>query len=396
MVESYIDLIHKFESALVLDESFELIQKIDEYEKETKLKFDVNTNLRLDDFLSETRQFHEKWADYLKQFEINEEELNLASNEAKNLENKVNKESDLLLSNLFHSNLLEFKKSTPVFGILFNDGVKQSYFKALNNLRACDLSTKLDYTNISKVSFKLLSNGNLCMAYRQHNDDILRLGIWDHNLKQLFQVTSKYIYNYGFHLVELNQAVILWLFDDAAKSSSITKFNSNLRFQNSIGVGFAIMHAESYQDKLYLLATNRDQNSKHIYVYDESFKLLEKIQLGNREGLPFCVPISVTKVRVAEKYFVFLDGTNVLLMDRLDGAIKRSISINSSDFVLDSSNDRIMAYDGKTEKLVCFDFEGESFEISWAKLKNFELLDFVHDKFMFFNESTRCIIFNSA
>jgi exonuclease VII small subunit len=79
-------------------QSLELIQKIDEYENEAKLKFDTNHNLRLDTFLSETRRFHEKWADYLKQFEINEEELKLASLDAKKLQNRLNIESELFLS----------------------------------------------------------------------------------------------------------------------------------------------------------------------------------------------------------------------------------------------------------------------------------------------------------
>ena len=57
------------------NQSLELIQKINEYEYEAKQKFDSKHCLRLNDFLSETRQFHEKWTGYLKQFEIDVEEL---------------------------------------------------------------------------------------------------------------------------------------------------------------------------------------------------------------------------------------------------------------------------------------------------------------------------------
>ena len=157
-----------------------------------------------------------------------------------------------------------------------------------------------------------------------------------------------------------------------------------------------IINADSYQNKLYLLATSLDRKSKHIYVLDESLNMLENIQLGNGEGLPFYVPDSVTKMRVADDYFVFLNGTNLVLMDRIDGMIKRAFCIGSSDFMLDSSNDRIMAHDGETEKLVCFDFEGGSFEISYPTLKKFELVDFVQDKFMFYDASTRFVFFNSS
>ena len=111
------------------------------------------------------------------------------------------------------------------------------------------------------------------------------------------------------------------------------------------------------------------------------------IQLRNSYGLPFYIPNSVSKMRVAENFFLFLDGTKVLLMDRLNGMIKRVFSISSSDFVLDSSNDRILAYDSKLGKLVCFDFEGDSFEFSIAMCKKFELVDFFQDRFVFYDEN---------
>ena len=58
--------------------SLELIQKIDEYENEAALKFD---KIEMDDLLTETLRFHEKWSDYLKQFKKDYEELRLVSND---------------------------------------------------------------------------------------------------------------------------------------------------------------------------------------------------------------------------------------------------------------------------------------------------------------------------
>ena len=158
-------------------------------------------------------------------------------------------------------------------------------------------------------------------------------------------------------------------------------------------MNFEISYADAHEDKLYLLATRPDRKSRHIYVYDESLKLLDNIQLGISEGLPFYVPDSVTKMKITEKYFVFLDGTKVLLMDRDDGEIKRTFSIGCSDFVLDLSNDRVMAYDGKLGKLVCFDFQGESFAISNSNMKNVELVSYAYDRFMFYDANSFCLYF---
>ena len=332
------------------NQSLELIQKIDEYKNEAALKFDTNHNLRLETFLIETRQFHEKWSDYLKQFEIDDEELRLASNEAKNLQNKIKKESAQLLSNILNSSVLKFKKSTPIFGSLVIDDNKQSYIQALNSnsMKSYNLSNTL--YNISKVSFKLLSNGNLCIAYQKNNnvkfgkggayEKTINLVVYDKNFNQLFLKPSMFNVYQGIQLVELNETIILCMFElepsaNNFSSSSIIKYDFKLNVINECGVNFEIIHANAHEDKLFLLATSSDRESKHIYVYDESLNLLENIQLENSEDLPFCIPNSVTKMRVTDSYFIFLGGKNVLPTDRYDGMIKRTFSIGSSDFVLD-------------------------------------------------------------
>ena len=379
-------------------QSLELIQKIDEYENEAALKFDKKVNIEMDTFLSETRRFHEKWTDYLKHFKINEEELSLASNEAKKFKAKLNKESNLLLSKLFHFNLPKFEKSTPPdFGSLIDDGVKQSYTQSLASLRLFHLRNTVNCTNISNYSIKPLSNGNICIAYSKHNDSCLRIGVWDKRVdRKLFQKKEEPFNHYDFQLVEVNKTIVLCLFDNDTKAntSRIMKFDCKLKLQKNIELDFLIMFAYVYENKLYLLSTSSDRKSKLIYVYDQRLKLIDSIQLRNSEGLPFYVPNSVTKMRVAANYFVFLDGREVVLMDRLDGSIKRTFCINSSDFVLDSSNDRIIACDKKRGWLVCFDYEGESFEVSLPLLKNFELLDFALEKFVFIDARFSVVFFN--
>ena len=152
---------------------------------------------------------------------------------------------------------------------------------------------------------------------------------------------------------------------------------------SEFGLGFEINYADVHEDNLYLFYTDPINKLRKIIVYDESLNLLNDVIFEIRVGFP----ASVTKMKVGEDFFFYLDGTNLVIMDRYNGAIKRTFNIFTSDFVLDSSNDRILAYDGKMEKLVCFDFEGESFEIPMAKIKDlrFELIDYVNDRFMFFD-----------
>ena len=143
-----------------------------------------------------------------------------------------------------------------------------------------------------------------------------------------------------------------------------------------------------------MLATpSRDSKSKFVNVYDENLKLSKNIKLGNSEGLPFYVPDSVSKIRVAENYFFFLDGKKVMVMDRMGGAIKRSFSISSSDFVLDSSANRILAYADELEKLAWFDLNGKSSKIKLEKDVKLELVDYDYKRFVFYDASSLCLHF---
>ena len=298
-----------------------------------------------------------------------------------------------MLSKVFNSSLLKFKKSTPpVFGSLVNEEVKQSYIEALASIKPYSLS------NINKVSFKLISNGNLCVASCENDNKCVSIVVYDRNFSQLVQKLVMLDVHQGFQLVELNKTVIVCIFGPKASainfsSSRIIKYDYDLNVISEFGLDFEVNYADAHEKKLYMFSTNSYCQTKHVYLYDESLKLLKKIKFGIRKGRPFYVPNSVTKIRVAENYFVLLNGTKVLLMDRDDGVIKRIFGIGSSDFELDSSNNRILAYDGKTEKLACFDFEGESIEISYNALKKFELVDYGHHNFVFYDVNLFCIYF---
>ena len=300
----------------------------------------------------------------------------------------------MLLSNVFNLSLFKFKKSTPVFGSLVNDGVKESYIKALASLKSYKSRAKKE-----NILFKLLSNGNLCIANRNNNETMVKITVLDKELNKLAETPCPMFYLFReCQLVELNNALFLCLYGLQAgannfRSSKITKYDFNLNVIDEMEFAFEINYADVHDDKLYLLGTSSDRKSRNIFVYDESLMFLENMPISSREDEPFYVPDSVTKMKITEKYFVFLDGENVLLIDRLDEMIKRTFSIGSSDFLLDSSNDRIIAHDDELERLVCFNFEGESFEIPISKLKNVELVDYAYERFVFYNADSFCLHF---
>ena len=131
----------------------------------------------------------------MKQFKINEEELKLASHESKKLQNRLDKESNLFLSKLSNSNMLKFTKSTPVFGRLVSKGLRHTYKQVLKNTRASDWKNRLN--NITKViSFKLISNGKVCVAFRKNDEPMVRITVFDNDLNQLAQMPCPMSYRW--------------------------------------------------------------------------------------------------------------------------------------------------------------------------------------------------------
>ena len=114
----------------------------------------------------------------------------------------------MLLSNVFNLSLFKFKKSTPVFGSLVNDGVKESYIKALASLKPYKSRTKKE-----NILFKLLSNGNLCIANRNNNEKMVKITVLDKELNKLVETPCSMFYFFReSQLVELNNALFLCLY----------------------------------------------------------------------------------------------------------------------------------------------------------------------------------------
>lgn len=81
-------------------------------------------------------------------------------------------------------------------------------------------------------------------------------------------------------------------------------------------------------------------------------------------------------------------------MDRSGLSPTRTFNINSSDFVLDASANRVFTYDKEHKKLASFDFNGESFEMHLEKREGLlELVDFANGRFIFFDRNSLILYF---
>ena len=117
-----------------------------------------------------------------------------------------------------------------------------------------------------------MSNDKVCIAFRKYKEKMVRMAIFDKNFNLLAETLCPTSDGYrGFHLVELNKAILLCLFDkengeDVSSTSLIKKYDIDLKLTQSCKVDGEINYADVHENKLYLLVTRPDRKSKLICV----------------------------------------------------------------------------------------------------------------------------------
>jgi len=97
----------------VNDLSSEIIEKIDEYEKEI-IEFNKTNSKSLDAltaFAKDLESFHTVNNEYLKQYEVDDAVLTKSNKDATNLMKKVDLEIDILKDVIFNGKIFKFEKS---------------------------------------------------------------------------------------------------------------------------------------------------------------------------------------------------------------------------------------------------------------------------------------------
>ena len=131
---------------------------------------------------------------------------------------------------------------------------------------------------------------------------------------------------------------------------------------------------------------------QNLQVYDENLIFLNIIGQAS-PNLPFYMPPQITKVQICEKFFVYLDAKEIILLDRSNGWAMKRIKIESNDFLLNSDTNRILTYDNGLKKVVSYDFEGKSqvFDINLAVTnESIKLVDCLKEKLLFLDSKSLC------
>ena len=186
---------------------------------------------------------------------------------------------------------------------------------------------------------------------------------------------------------------------DKPEESTIIKFDDNLNELKKITVAYEIKAVEGFESHLYCLSSIYKIN-KQIFVYDKN--LIQVMSIGQQEDLtkPFYISNSFKKMRVCELYYVFMDGAQVVFINRQSGMVDKKFNFDSFDFMLYGDELNAFKYDKSNCNLVKYDFDGysqffslDNVNLSEKMKKNMELIDCFNGRFIFLNRNNLSLIF---
>ena len=392
--------------------NIELIEQINAYEKSSILDFNKENKIELDIFVQEMSGFHSKWADYLKDVNLNDDELKTASTQANKYLNKINKVNEKILDKVFDENVLKFDEHSAQFGTLSLNkaDTKSSSSSSLKQHQLPNFSSLNE-----PISVKLLNVGKIVLAYRAISKKDIKVKIFDENFNQLSEricVTGR-----NFKTFELNAmangSVILCLtnltmklskhdksddeenYDNQTDTLSVIKhYDDKLKILNRICLYYNVCSVDTFENKLYCLSRHGFLDMC-MHVYDEKLVSLANIESNPFE--PFYIPCHVNKVQVCESYFVYRDDSEVVLLERKSGLVQKRFKFEGNEVLFDSGTSTILAYSNETHKVIGYDFEGESLQVLDVNIskpsKFIHFVDCSNGKMLFWDSESGCLYF---
>ena len=371
----------------------ELIGEINEYEKECKIRFETEIEYKeyLEKFCIDNSQFISKWFQYLNNFKVSDNEIQLATNETNKLLEHTKKEHLEFENKIFSLEYLYFEKlsnkiDSSSIGVIKKGSFPLCFEKQIRSFKPINLKQKLDsYLNLIKI--KSFQDNYFVCAYRNRNNNV-SLTIIDKQeniIKEqknilVYAVSNQQINN--LLMTTLNNKIFLVINCDPFPSF-FKKYDEELNLINEIPLEFKTILVTSNNENVFLL---RAQDTYcRLHVYDNNLLMVGNYGQNN-ENDQFYFPIQTKKLEVTDKHFIYLENKLINLMDRQSGIVTKTFKINSNDFVLYLQTN-LLKYDSKLKILTSYDLNGNYVgRIAIEKTnEQYELLECSNKKLFFFN-----------
>ena len=403
----------------------EQLKKVDDYEKESFKVGEQESYVYKHDIsllIKENKEFTQKWTDYLKEFKIDEQQLEAACEEATSHLNKIKREQKDIDKKIFNGKLIRFeasKKLEPsLFGSIYYEDL--AYFKIKNNkLTVLDLETNLiDYPKNGSVYIDVFQNKSILLFYKSnnqnHNNFTLKLVDlesrfiqkminfdFESSLKK-FETIKNLIYiigdfetlgddvdfrNYANdpnNTLALNEQPRLW----------IKCFDENLNAIKEARLSYQAKHFKAYKDELFCVSElpGLKKTKYFLDIYDSNLNKLKTVGQPN-ESFPYYFGDTFIQFDVNQSFYFLLEFFQIKLMNRSDGLIARKLRFSTFNFYLHLEKN-ILSYNIREKKLFCYDLEGNKVFEEEINIEA-KLISSKSDELIFYDANKTKLIFLS-
>ena len=319
------------------------IESLDKNEAKTK---------NIQDFLTETKEFHAKWDSYLANLKITEDQVNEAKRMAKIYENKIPIFKNKLDGFIFDENFIDFEENSNEIAENFLGNFNQSSFEKIliNQHKAyC-------YGPIKKIyDLQFFNDNSILLTYQTSYHQEYVIQIRDIRLNQLASKNFPLILPGKLnHACTLGQFVIFYFKDNSNKY--LMKFDKNLNELKMVPSAHEIKCLSSSNDKFVFMVT--DDINCNIHVLNEDLLVINKIGQTQIVESPFYFSDEIKKLLHRNKKFYCLYSDKVEIVDEETGNRLKSIETQSKLIKMDT-NGNIYLLDTQRAIIVIYDLNGD-------------------------------------
>lgn len=342
----------------------ELIEKVNEYEKEcvTNIENSGDQFKNFEQLLVEIGNFSKHWSEYLKNFEFNLDDINLAlrigNQHLKTLQLEEVKQKRIK----FNDRMLKFKENpTQLNSKLLGEIFYSTKITPVNNQFIAFIDLKqLLATNFDHICVEKLANQRLAVVYSSIENDFSTNAILLSSEEPWTIIGRAELGNHRFDvLLTAKHDNSLFVCFVINFKNEIIKFDENLNVCKSISFDSPINSLASNNANIFAWSSIGSK----ILTFNPELELIQELALNVQSPeLPYYLPRFICKTFADDRNFYLLDYDFNLILMSLEGRVIRRFKIDCNNFFL--SEQMVLSHDRENSQIIYFDVElGEQIKL---------------------------------
>ena len=371
-----------------------LLEEVNVYERKcvSNAKSHKTQKNNFDDYIDELNNYHKKWTEYLKNSQINDNDILEANKSASELQKRF-KNVKIGLRNFisnykeifFRSDQFKFEKSSLGF-IDFNedDGIN---FARFQRFFFSGILKDLNNSFVYSPDFDFLDNGNIVAAFPCNSSGNVKVAIIDKSFTVCNMVEQQFNFNryYNLKLKALKNSFVYYLYEDIKHEHILVLIDSDLQLIRYIRTPHQVYSLGVDESTIccYL-----NVSTDIIMILDHQLNVIKKIGQFEDPKKEFYFKDKLTQVLYKANKFYCLRSGMVDIIDEKTGALLYSIKIEGNQMAFDSKLNLIV-FSLHSRKICKFNLDGIFLDESILKDASFgvEFLIDKSDRLFFYNKT---------